>query len=238
MNAGGPELFQVSTLAALAHGANRGGITIAELLAHGDFGIGTFDGLDGELVVLEGRAFRIAGHERVTRADDRDLTPYAAVTAFRSEERLPLPACADIAELLAALDRLRSEEHRIAAVHVDGRFARLGLRVACGAREGETLAHAAGHQFEAHHTGVDATMVGFWTPQDLLGVDVVGYHLHVLSNDHTVGGHVAEAAGTGLTARIQTEGRLHVVGAPTRGIDAAQLAEDLGTSERFRRHPG
>ena len=235
MSPHGPELFQVSTLAALAHGANRGGITIGQLLAHGDLGIGTFDGLDGELVVLDGCAFRVTGHERVTPVAADELTPYAAVTAFRAEVRSPLPPCADIGELTAALDGLRTDPDRVAAIRVDGRFERLGLRVACGAREGETLAQAAGYQFEAHHAGVEATMVGFWTPEDLLGVDVVGYHLHVLSHDRTVGGHVFEASGSELTARVQTEGRLHVVGEPAPQIDVEQLADDLGGSERFRR---
>lgn len=229
-----PELFQVSTLAALAHGANRGGVTVAELLKHGDFGIGTFDRLDGEMIVVDGVAYRAAGHEDVGRAHPGDLTPYSAVTRFAGRPAHALPEIADVDDLLAALDALRPDRDRVAAIRVDGRFERIGLRVACPAREGETLAEAATHQYEARHRDLSATIVGFWTPEALLGVDVVGYHLHVVSHDRTMGGHLVEAAGTGLVARVQMEGRLTVVGAPAEPADPSQLAADLGVSEDFR----
>lgn len=228
---GGPELFQVSTLAALAHGANRGGITVGELLEHGDFGIGTFEGLDGEMVVVDGDAHRVVGHEHVGLADPDDVTPYAAVTRFVRHAAHALPPVADVDELFAALDGLRPDPDHVAAVRVDGRFERIGLRVACPAREGETLAEAATHQYEARHRDLSATVVGFWTPEALLGVDVVGYHLHVISEDRTVGGHLVDATGDGLVARVQIEGRLNVVGDP---VDPRQLADDVGMSEDFR----
>ncbi|MGI9540306.1 MAG: acetolactate decarboxylase [Miltoncostaeaceae bacterium] len=230
----GPELFQVSTLAALAHGANRGGITVAELLEHGEFGIGTFEGLDGEMVVLDGVAHRVMGHEYVGSAGSRDVTPYAAVTRFEAHAAHALPPLAGVDELFAALDRLRPDADHVAAVRVDGRFSRIGLRVACPAREGETLAEAAAHQYEARHRDLSATILGFWTPEALLGVDVVGYHLHVISEDRTMGGHLIDAAGDGLVARVQIEGRLTIVGDPVGTIDPEQLADDLGMSEDFR----
>lgn len=229
-----PELFQVSTLAALAHGANRGGITVGELLEHGDFGIGTFEGLDGEMVVVDGDAHRVVGHEHVGRAHPGDVTPYAAITRFEGHAAHALRPLAGVDDLFAALDRLRLDSEHVAAVRVDGRFSRIGLRVACPAREGETLAEAATHQYEARHRDLSATLVGFWSPEALLGVDVVGYHLHVISEDRTMGGHLIDAAGEGLVARVQTEGRLTIVGDHDGAPDPGRLADDLGGSEDFR----
>lgn len=201
------------------------------MLAHGDLGIGTFDGLDGELVVLDGRAFRITGHEHVARAGEDELTPYAAVTRFAPGDAVGLPECGDLGDLTDALDGLRQDDRHVVAVRVDGRFDRVSLRVACGAREGETLARAAGRQHEATHRGVEGTLVGFWSPRELLGIDVVGYHLHLLSDDRRVGGHVFDIAGRGLVARVQIEGVVRVVGAPSAPIDPRTLARDLGTAE-------
>ena len=229
-----PELFQVSTLAALAHGANRGGITVSELMQHGDLGIGTFEGLDGEMVVVDGVAHRVAGHEHVGRARPDDITPYAAVTRFTGPAAHALPGLAGIDDLFAALDALRPDPEHVVAVRVEGRFSRIVLRVACPAREGETLAEATTHQYEARHRDLSATVVGFWTPESLLGVDVVGYHLHVISHDRTMGGHLIDAAGAGLVARVQVEGRLTVVGASPEPVDPERLAADLGMSEDVR----
>ena len=89
----GPELFQVSTLAALAHGDNRGRVRIRDLLAHGDFGIGTFDHLRGELVVVDGRAWRVHDHEAIEVADPEELTPYAAVTRCSWRGSPSAPSC-------------------------------------------------------------------------------------------------------------------------------------------------
>ena len=50
----GSEVYQTSTMGALLDGVYDGDVTIAELLTHGDFGLGTFNHLDGEMVVLDG----------------------------------------------------------------------------------------------------------------------------------------------------------------------------------------
>jgi acetolactate decarboxylase len=227
----GPELFQVSTLAALAHGDNRGRVPIRTLLAHGDLGIGTFDHLDGELVVVDGAAYRVHGHEEVAEADGDELTPYAAVTRFAPGAPARLPECAGMAALTAALDALRADDERVVAIRLDGLLRRVRIRVACGASEGERLAHAAGRQFEAEHRDVEGTLVGFWSPASLLGVDVVGYHLHLISSDRTIGGHVYDVEAPGLEARLQAEDSVTVTAAPPGPVDADVLARDLGTAE-------
>lgn len=227
----GPELFQVSTLAALAHGDNRGRARIRDLLAHGDLGIGTFDHLDGELVVVDGRAWRVHDHEVVEPADPQEFTPYGAVTRFAPSGPADVVSCRDVADLHSQLDALRPSANRPVAMKIDGHLDRLVIRVACGAAEGERLVEAAGRQFEAAHEGVLGTVVGFWTPGDLIGIDLVGYHLHALADDQSLGGHVYDLAGESLRVAMQVEGEVHVVGAPAGRIDTGQLARDLGTVE-------
>jgi acetolactate decarboxylase len=227
----GPEIFQVSTLAALAHGDNRGRVRIRDLLAHGDFGIGTFDHLRGELVVVDGRAWRVHDHEAIEVADPEELTPYAAVTRFAPHAAGQKIWCRDIAGLHTTLDSCRPSVDDPVAVRIDGHFQRLVIRVACGAREGERLVEAAGRQYEATHHGVRGTVVGFWTPSDLIGLDLAGYHLHALSDDRRLGGHVYDLAGKDLEVSMQVEGEVHVVGGATGPIDTQQLTRDLGTTE-------
>lgn len=226
-----PDLFQVSTLAAVAHGDNRGRVRIDEVLAHGDLGIGTFDHLDGELVVVDGLAWRVHDHEVVEPADPGELTPYAAVTRFAPRGGPGRISCRDINDLRTSLDALRPSVDHVVAVRIDGLLDRLVIRVACGAAEGETLAEAAGRQFEAEHRRVWGSIVGFWTPQDLIGIDLLGYHLHALSDDRRVGGHVYDLAGEGLRVSMQVEGEVHVVAGPSVPIDADHLAHNLGTAE-------
>src|ERR1700734_2540760 len=77
-------LFQVSTSAALVEGLYQGAVRVSRLLSHGDFGLGTFIDLDGEMVVLEGVCYRVASDGRVTVVEGNRLIPYAVVTRFVS----------------------------------------------------------------------------------------------------------------------------------------------------------
>lgn len=59
-------LFQVSTSGSLVEGVCAQAVTCARLLEHGDFGLGTFTGLDGEMVVLDGAIYRVQGNGKVS----------------------------------------------------------------------------------------------------------------------------------------------------------------------------
>ena len=52
------KLFQYNTLGALMAGLYGGTLTVGELLEHGDLGLGTLDSIDGELIVLDGKAYQ------------------------------------------------------------------------------------------------------------------------------------------------------------------------------------
>ena len=82
-------LFQVSTSAALVEGLYQGAVRVSRLLRHGDFGLGTFIDLDGEMVVLEGACYRISSDGVVTTVEGDRLIPYAVVTRFSAEFAKP-----------------------------------------------------------------------------------------------------------------------------------------------------
>ena len=81
------ELFQTSTIDALLSGAFEGDVSLSELLQHGDLGLGTLNGLDGELIVIEGDAWQANAECKLIRATGSARTPYAVVTAFRRVRR-------------------------------------------------------------------------------------------------------------------------------------------------------
>src|ERR1700757_1765539 len=78
----GREVYQTSTMGALLDGVYDGDVTIRELLRHGDFGLGTFNGLDGEMLVLDGVCYQLRsdGSAQVAESDQR--TPFGVVTWF------------------------------------------------------------------------------------------------------------------------------------------------------------
>jgi len=85
-----PPIYQCAPLNALVEGIYRERVPLAKILEHGDFGIGTFDDLDGEMVVLDGRVYQIAGTGVVREVTEPVASPFACVT-FISTLELGLP---------------------------------------------------------------------------------------------------------------------------------------------------
>lgn len=77
------KIYQVSTLQALAMGYTKKVITVGELLEHGDTGLGTFENVDGEMIVLDGHCYRALEDGRVVEADSDMGVPFSSVTKFQ-----------------------------------------------------------------------------------------------------------------------------------------------------------
>ncbi|MBM3118749.1 MAG: acetolactate decarboxylase [Chloroflexi bacterium] len=86
----GDILFQVSTIEALSKGVYDGDVSFKDLKKHGDFGIGTFDGLDGEMVALAGEFYQIKADGKAYAVEDTMVTPFAIVTFFEPDKVVSL----------------------------------------------------------------------------------------------------------------------------------------------------
>lgn len=218
-------LWQTSSIDALLDGAYDGDLTLAELLAHGDLGIGTVQHLDGELVVIGGRAFRVAADGTVDEPDLGTRTPFAVVCRFTPGPPIEVEGPQSLAELTAAITAAAPADEPVVAVRVDGDFGPLHLRsVARQHPPYPSLAEVVRHQTEWTVDRATGSIVGFRFPDDAQGLDVAGFHLHFLSDDRTVGGHVIDA-----TLR---RGRLLVDGAHELHLEvpAGTLVDEADTS--------
>jgi acetolactate decarboxylase len=219
-------LYQVSTAGALVEGVYQGAVSVGLLREHGDFGLGTFENLDGEMVVIDGAVFRISSDGAVHAVADDALTPFAVVTRLDVAAGTVLDDVAGLDALIEALDGMRPSSNVFFAVRVDGRFDRVHVRAACRTAPGVPLVEATAHQAEFELEGVTGTLVGFWSPPYASGFEVEGYHLHFLTDDRTAGGHVLAIAGFGLTARLQEEGDVHLALPDNSAFRTADLAHD------------
>src|SRR5262249_23485397 len=75
-------LYQVSTVNALIAGLYEGDIDVKTLVSHGDFGLGSVKGMDGELIAIDGKFYRIAPDGKMNLIADHETTPYAVVAFF------------------------------------------------------------------------------------------------------------------------------------------------------------
>jgi acetolactate decarboxylase len=222
------ELFQTSTIQALLAGAFEGDVTLGELLEHGDLGLGTLNGLDGELIVIDGRVFKAELDCTLHAPDLGSRTPYAVVVPFTpgSEQRLAGPI--DAASLDRRLWRDGDRPAAPTAIRIDGRFDMVRVRsVPKQTPPYPSLAEAIAHEHRLDLHDTSGTMVGFCFPDDLGGIELIGFHLHFVTDSRTRGGHVLDFALREATVRIDGATHLHVelpatVDAPDRGVAVDQ----------------
>ena len=183
-------IYQVSTSTALVQGVYQGCVTVGDVKTHGDFGLGTYDSLDGEGLMLEGEVWQALSDGSVVKPDDSATAPFWACTTFEADKTETLSAVASWDDLLSQLDTMRNSQNLFIAFRIDGQFDEIHYRVACKASPGTDLVTATSHQAEFTLTGCDGTLMGFWTPTYAKTLNVPGYHLHLLTSDRQRGGHV------------------------------------------------
>lgn len=232
-------LFQVSTSGALVEGIFDGVVSVATLKEHSDFGLGTFADLNGEMVAADGHFFQARPDGTVVEAPDGALVPFAVVTHFQAERTAVIESCESFVALEAQLDAMRDSANVFFAFRVDGVFDAIKIRIACKAAPDTKLVEATAHQAEFAHKDVAGTLIGFWTPHYARTVNVPGYHLHFLSADRRVAGHVLDCRGKALRARLQHEADFRIAVPETAHFLKADLTRDgsadLEKAERSRR---
>jgi len=195
-------LFQVSTTGALVQGVYNKAVTVGGLRPHGDFGLGTFEGLDGEMVVLDGAFYQAHADGSITLPSDSASVPFATLTNFHPQHRGRIENIQSMSSLIAALDGLRRSDNLFFAVRLDGHFEEIYWRVACKVEAGVHLDKATDAQAEFRRKDIRGTMLGFWTPAYSRAIGVAGWHLHFLTEDRKSGGHVLGAKAASLDVQV------------------------------------
>jgi acetolactate decarboxylase len=219
-------LFQASTIGALLDGSFDGDLTFAELGERGDLGLGTLNGLDGEMIALDGEFLRADVDGDVTPVAAGERTPFAVVTWFEPKVEAEIAAGLDHDAILELVDHLAPRGASSFAVRLDGRFASVRARSVPRQEPpyrplGEVVADQ--HVFEL--TDVEGTMVGFRFPAFVEGIEVAGYHLHFVDRARRRGGHVlGSRSGGPLRLRIDPADDLHVELPPAVDLADPDLA--------------
>jgi acetolactate decarboxylase len=232
-------LFQVSTSGALVEGLYQGALSVGALRLHGDTGLGTFEDLDGEMILVDGHCYQARADGSVIEAPDDALTPFATVVAFAPDETYDVTNIMSFDDLTTRLDAFRHSHNEFLAWRLTGEFEALTLRAACRHASGTPLAEAVVDQSIYTAQGISATIVGFWSPGFAQAVAIPGYHLHAVSDDRAQGGHVFDLRARALRVELHRVNDLHVALPETQEFLQAQLsgdtAADLDRTERGAR---
>jgi acetolactate decarboxylase len=220
-------LFQASTIGALLDGAYDGDLSFARLAEYGDQGLGTLNGLDGEMIALEGRFYRADVEGAIHPVGPEQKTPFAVITRFEPAVEEEIDGPLSHQELLARLDALVPGGSPSCALRLDGSFELVRARsVPRQSPPYRPLTEVVAEQHVFELADVEGTMVGFRFPDYAEGIEVGGYHLHFISADRTRGGHVLDSRALRLRARVDPSADLHVELPPGVGLDDPDLSAE------------
>jgi acetolactate decarboxylase len=187
------ELYQTSLMSALIDGVYDGDKTIAQLLQHGDFGLGTFNELDGELVAFDSEVHQLRedGSARLARPDQK--TPFAVMTDFRPTMFGSFGTPLDKTDVQAIIDELIGSPNLFCAFRIDGKFERVDTRtVPRQTAPYRPMLQAIEHQPVFTFKESSGTLIGFRCPAYVQGINVAGFHVHYITDDRQGGGHVLD----------------------------------------------
>lgn len=233
------EVFQVETIGRLIDGNFTGSMRYGEVMKHGDFGLGTFVDLDGEMAAVDGRFWHFGPGGHGSPVDPDTMTPFAVVKFFRPDITFHLDGPCTMEELEAAVDARLPVKEQLCAVRARGRFRSAHFRVVLRQDHPSTLAEAAKTQSEQDMEALDGQLVGFRFPGDSAPVEVPGYHLHLIADEGRIGGHFHGGTMENLTVEIDLSDHLHLAAhdamARLEAGASRKTREEIEAAERGRR---
>lgn len=201
---------------------------IADIKEHGDFGLGTFDFLDGEMVLLDGIFFQIRSDGNVYSISDSEQSPFACVTFFNPDTFEDIDCNIKSTDFYSFLNNLIPSENMLYAIRIDGIFNYVKTRVAPKSENYRTLVEATKNQPIFDFYDVHGTLAGFYTPRFMESLNAPGYHLHFLTEDRRHGGHLIECSLKKVRIGIQHVPKLEVGLPVTLDFLTADLTRDIG----------
>ena len=219
------EFYHYSLWAALVNKIYDGNLTVKEAKTHGDIGLGSYNGVDGELIMVDGILYQVPSSGEVKLPNDTMLIPYLNATFFDKEFSFDINDRINYDSLRKKIERHFPSHNFFYAFKIHGEFDSLKL----GSLQRQERPYLQGldsllpKRPTFNHTNIPGTMVGFYSPDFIGDINVAGFHLHFLSDDKKVGGHVMEFTGKNFKVDMDKLTSYRFVLPETKDYDTVNL---------------
>jgi len=220
-------LWQLSTSTAVVEGVFGGALQVKDLIDHGNFGLGTFEQLDGEGILLDGVCWQVRADGSLIKAPQEETIPFWVATHFEAEQNLTVSSIQSLQELGEQIDPVRPGANFFVAIRITGVFEHVAMRTVSRVPEGTGLLEASSKQTTFNAEQVSGTLVGFWSPTHTTSLNIPGYHFHFLADDYSSGGHVLDVKADTLKIELDFQSNLRLVLPETKQFLEADLSRDI-----------
>ena len=236
------KLFQVSLFQALTLGGFDGEISVAELKKHGDTGIGTYSGVNGELIMVDGTTYQAFADGTVVIAPDNETVPYSGVAFFTGKYHKEISANS-FNELIAKLNAIAEEygKNMCYFVKLHAKFDRIIVRSILKQKKPYVMLNEAVKRGQREFTreNMAGTIVGLYCPEYMKGLNAVGWHCHFIADDGSIGGHVFDVSFTKGSLDIDKMDGYELYIPNTKEFNEKDFGQDLSKAiDEAEKRPG
>jgi acetolactate decarboxylase len=198
------KIYLCAPVNALVEGIYEQNIPFYEIKKHGDFGLGTFNDLDGEMMMFDGLIYRIGSDGKANQVTDEDIcTPFACVTFFEPSSEEQLEQSLSYEEFLSWMKELMPSPNLFYAFRITGEFDYVKTRSVPKQENYRPLVEVAKEQPTFEFKDVKGALIGFYTPAFVPSLNVPGVHLHFITEDRLSGGHLLECRPRKVKVELQ-----------------------------------
>ncbi len=210
------------------------------LLEHGDTGLGTFNTLDGEMVLIDGKVYRIDSHGKAEETTRATRTPFAISAFFKTDSILKIDKAESLDELNKKVSAALESENIFYVIRIDGMFSNIRTRsVPAQSKPYPPLIEVVKNQSLFKFNKTKGTMIGIKSPAYTKGIGVAGFHWHFITDDRKAGGHVLDCSFDNLPAKIGPYTNLYLQLPETSDFLNSDLSQDIEKElKKVEKSPG
>ena len=233
------KIYQTGTIASLIQCVYDGDTIVKNLSKYGDFGLGTVDAIDGELIILDGFFYLADVNSKISVINNLVKTPFAVISHFKPE----------LSEQIVNVDFHQFEQeylknfpslNYVYAIKIVANFSYIKIRSeSCQTKPYKKLSETMPKLQKIHEfRDIKGTLVGVWYPEFMAGLNVPGFHFHFIDEKRLIGGHVFDFNILNGEVSLQKIASVQIDFIETQEFEQANLsldhADDILKVEKIR----
>lgn len=221
--------YQVSLLQSLSSGMYDGVISVCDLKSFSNMAIGTFSGADGELIMLDGMCYKARLDGSIIEAKNEELIPFSNAVKFIKEDEINI-SCNSINELKEKLHSFKNSKYKnlFLVIKIDGLFNSITTRsLPKQDKPYKPLDYIVEHEQKViTNKNINGTVIGFCAPEFMSNLNTVDFHMHFISSDKLIGGHVLDLSFNDIKIDVSTKSNFKLVLSTNKDFVLSDIKND------------
>ncbi|MBF7688088.1 acetolactate decarboxylase [Acinetobacter rathckeae] len=227
------KIYQFSSIGALMSGYFKPDQNVYEVCTCSSIGLGCSELLNAEVTIVNGIVYTATAGRPTQHQTPPFYTPFYQVTDFSNFKEHQL--CTVTQDTLEeALNHLMVLKNHFVAIRIYAVFKSITMRCPQASETPRSIQDVSDHQKVSTYHDLKGCLVGFWTPEVFGRMSVPGFHLHFLSHDHSISGHVLAYETTSATLQFEEKPTIELTNPQTNAFN--DLVIDLESLDAMIEH--